>query len=374
MKISIKKSVALLAAVVFILIGTSCNKTGHNGHGVNQMEVADLIALYERDGYDEVYIVNKEGQEVAHYVLIDAEDTTSYEMPEGAVKLRVPLQNIVLDSEIYGQIIQELSASERIQGMFDVNYVSSPELKSRIENGKIADMGQTLNPNAEKILAASPDALLISYYDGMQTEGLDKLGVPVIKMFDLQETEPLGRAEWIRFIGRLVGKEDEAEAIFENVKEEYETLKKNTLQTSERPKVLTEVMYEGMWNVAGGNSYHANIIKDAGGDYFKKNDTTAVNYSLSPEQVLMEAGDADIWIIRYFGDKEQLKQILQADPVYREIKAYRDGKVYFTDTSRSGLFLEFPFHPQRLLKDYQAIFSGDSVAEMRYFEKLDLAK
>lgn len=366
MKRGVFASFLILACWIF----GACNKQDHQPHGTNIVEEANLLAIYEREGYDEVFIVNPEGEEVAHYILIPQDAETEYDIPDGAIEIRVPVQNAVIDSEVYAGALEELGATELIGGMFDANYVTSPTLAEKIKSGKIKNLGPATSPNTEKILAGEPEAILLSYFPGMQTEGLEKTGIPIIKMFDLQEDNPLGRAEWIKFIGRLAGKDEMADEIFSRVKDEYSGIILES-GTAQRPKVLTEIMYEGNWNVAGGNSYHANLIKDAGGNYFKSDDNSASTLVLTPEQILAAGGDSDKWIIRYFGNGNELNKILESDPVYKEIKAYQEGEIYFSDTSQSGLFREFPFHPELLLKDYKEIFNSSQPEGLRYFRKLD---
>lgn len=366
------KLVNCVTLFTFVVVGYACKEKGGSSHGTNFMEDSELLAIYDREGYDEVYIVSPAGDEVAHYVLIDRDDTVTYDLPEGAVEVRVPLRRTVLDSEVYAGAIEQLASSEMIAAMLDASYITSPGLKKRLEGGSIIDAGQSLQPNVEKIAGLEPDAILISYYDGMQTQGLEKLGVPVIKMYDLQESTPLGRAEWIRLLGRLAGKEEAADSIYEDVKRKYTALtSEGAIKEGESPKVLTEIIYKGTWSVPGGKSYPAALIKDAGGRYFKEGDKAPVTLNLPPEQVLAEGGDADIWLIRYYGSAEDLAGILESDPLYSGVKAYNEGNVYVSDTSTSGLFREFPFHPEYLLEDYRVIFTGDTVTPLRYFRKLE---
>lgn len=361
----------MFSIMAMALCVLACNRKENAAHGVNLMEEGELIAFYDRENYDEVYIVNHDGEEVAHYVLTDRYDTTRYEIPEDAIEIKVPLERIVVDSEVYASAFEELQALDKLMGMFDTQFVTSPAIRKRIDKGQITELGQPSSPNIEKLISLHPDAILVSYFDGMQTQNIDKAGYPIFRMYDLQEATPLGRAEWLRVLGRLVGKEEVADSIFYSVADSYRNEKAKATQTiKNQPKVLTEKMYEGVWYVPGGKSYQARMLKDAGGNYFKSEDDKTVSLNLTAEQVLIEGGDADIWFIRYYGDKEHLMEELNADPVYKEIKAYSDSTIYYSDTSKSRLFLEFPFHPDLLLRDYRIIFSGDTLETPRYFHRL----
>lgn len=359
-------------ALVFSIFLVSCSSINETPAGVNIMEESELLALYERNGFDEVIICNRRGDEVAHYALVYEKDTSKLDIPAGCKILHVPIQNFVIDSEVYAGALEELEAVENIKGMFDGEYATSPQVKKKLAEAEINNLGPSQTPDAEQLVKLGAEAVLLSYFDGMQTGSIDKTGVPIVKMYDLQEESPLGRAEWIRLIGRLVNKSEKSDSIFNNVKKTYSSLKEKYKRQDgdKHPKILTEIMYEGVWNVAGGKSYQAKMIAEAGGDYFFNDDKSAVTLMLPPEKVLEKGADADIWIIRYFGNAEELKQVLNSDPVYKEFKAFKNGNVYFSDTSESGIFREFPFHPELLLKDYIGIFNNGNEDSLRYFKKI----
>ena len=73
---------------------------------------------------------------------------------------------------------------------------------------RIVDCGNGMNPDIEKIIDLRPDAIMLSPFENSGGYGrVGKLGVPVIECADYMETSPLGRAEWLRFYGLLVGQE-----------------------------------------------------------------------------------------------------------------------------------------------------------------------
>ena len=55
---------------------------------------------------------------------------------------------------------------------------------------------------------------------------IEKNGIPVVLNGDWLEETPLGRAEWIKFFGVLLGKEKLADSIFKNIESEYLKAKK----------------------------------------------------------------------------------------------------------------------------------------------------
>ena len=364
-------------ALLLILYSCGTQNSGSISETDDVMQEASLLSISEKEGYDDVIIKNAEGKEVAHYVLVSQGSTDIPNLPEGATVLKVPLENIALDSEVYGAAIEELGGEKFIKGIFDPQHVTSPLIQKGIEEGRIKDLGKPDSPNIERILEMQPDAIMVSYYDGMQMQGIDKTGVPIIKMYDLQEDTPLGRAEWLRFIGRLIGKGEMSDEIYNKVKNNYRDLTKKAADKKVKPKVLTDAMYEGIWFVPGGKSYQARLIEDAGGNYFKNKDNSTSSLSLSAEQVLEGGADADVWLLKVFGNVPTLQSLATEDKIYKEFQPYKTGNIYYSDTSTSNLYREFPFHPDLLLKDYMLIFDAitantdNSIDSLRYFRKIE---
>lgn len=55
---------------------------------------------------------------------------------------------------------------------------------------------------------------------------------------DYLENDPLGRAEWLKIIAVIVGKEDVAEQWFNGIVERYNSLKDNCIDINNRPEVF----------------------------------------------------------------------------------------------------------------------------------------
>ena len=53
-------------------------------------------------------------------------------------------------------------------------------------------------------------------------------------------------------------------------------------------------------------------------------------------------------------------------------KAFKEGNVYACDTYKSHFFEEFPFHPERLLREYTYLFHPELVKDyqLRYYGKM----
>ena len=150
-------------------------------------------------------------------------------------------------------------------------------------------------------------------------------------------------------------------------------MKGRVVDVASRPKVLTETLINGVWNVPGGRSYKVRMLQDAGASYPWADDTSAGSLDMDFSRVYDRASDADYWIATSYG-YPMTRATLAAD--YRpneRFKAFQTGNVYTCDTSVTPLFDEFPFHPERLLNDYVVIFHPEAAdgLTLNYFHKME---
>lgn len=369
--------VILLIFSIILSLFCSCGSTKPNceNNGNNIMEDASLLRIYEFDGYDRVEIINPNDSSTIDciYYLVKKQDCSN-ELPNDGVIIEVPVSNMLVYTSVYASALKELGSIDVVKGVVDADYFKIPEIKDGLKSGKIVNAGKSDSPIAEKILELEPDCILLTSYEGMSSADIDKYGIPILKFTDQMETSPLGRSEWIKFLGRLTGNDQKADSIFSVAKSNYLNLKHKVSKSSKRPTVLTENMYQGVWYVPGGKSYQAALIEDAGGDYIWKDNNSPGSLSLSYEEVLDKAQNADIWLLKVYGEQLSKSSLLKKDPRYVYFSAVNEGGVYFSDTESGNLFEEFPFHPDLLLADYAAIFQPElfDKYKFRYFKPMPL--
>lgn len=362
--------------VIFLLFTASCagDKYSRGSGNMDSLEYARLLSIEGKEGYDLVRIRSPFDSTalLASYALVPDSIDPPADLPDDVKVLRVPLKSVTLYTDVHGHIIDELGAVSMVSCVIDAPYFKTRSITDGIASGKIADAGLSGSPSVEKIISTSPQALIVSVYEGMDLKGIDKLGIPVIYMADNMEATPLGRAEWIKFIGSLTGERSKADSIFSEVSDNYHALTRKVAKAQKRPKVLTETMYQGVWYVPAGESYQKIMLEDAGGKYPWADTGGSGSLNLSFEEVIDKSGDADVWLIRTFGRQLTKDALLADDDRYRHFNAFENGEIWIADTSVSGLFEEFPFHPERLLSDYIIIFHpelSDSL-QLRYYQKI----
>ena len=249
---------------------------------------------------------------------------------EGAAVLHVPLRRaVVLSSAQIGYMLR-LGAGDRIAGVGDGRFVVDSALYAKTAAGEVAEVGNGHGLVLEKVVGLKPDLVMTFATGGGYDdyERLQALGIPMMLTSEWQEDSPLAKFEWIRLFGMLFGKQALADSIFKQTNEEYLSHLAPRTSSLAPPRVLVGMAYGGVWYAPGGRSYTAQLIRDAGGRYLWEADTTR-EMRLSLEEVFALADSADVWINP--GAFSSPKEVLEAEPRVKDIRAFRDGRVYQND-------------------------------------------
>lgn len=370
---------------LLLLIGccvSGCNKhggkdTGNSGKEVmpeNLVAEARLLKIYDGGDYYRVEVVNPwdTAAMLGRYLLVER-GIVPDSLPEGDfIRVDVPLQKSLVYSSVHAGVLDEMGMADAVAGVADGRYFSKDPYARRIRSGEIKDVGSSMSPSIEAVVALAPDAVLLSPFENAGHGVLDQTGVPVIECADYMECTPKGRAEWVKFLGLLYGCKEKADSIYDCVAGAYDDIVARVAQCSDRPMVLTEMLTDGYWFVPGGASYMARLLQDAGASYPWSNDTSAGSLQLDFSSVYARAADADYWLIRTYGHDLTLDDMRSVYLLNSQFKAFKDGNVYVANTADAPLFEEFPFHPERLLEEYAMIFHPDLVdGELRYFHRAE---
>ncbi len=239
-----------------------------------------------------------------------------------------PLKRVICTSTSHLPYFELLHAEDVLVGFPNANFISSANFINRIENGSIKDLGNGQSLNIELLIGLKPDAV-IGFDSGSESNSLDKiekLGIPVIYNSDYLEQTPLGRAEYIKFFGVLLGKQKRADSIFRAIEKNYYSLAEMTEKLKNRPTILSGIAYGDTWYLPGGQNWAAQFYNDAGGDYLWKESETTGALELSFEAVYEKGHNADYWI--GVGAAKKMSQLRAQDDRYANFNAFKIQKVY----------------------------------------------
>lgn len=239
-----------------------------------------------------------------------------------------PLKRVVCTSTSHLPYFELLGLEDRIVGFPNIDYISSEKFFEKAEEGSLVDIGSGSGLNMEVLIGLKPDAV-IAFDIGTESNTLDKVseaGIPVYYNADYLEASPLGRAEWIKFFGALFDRREKADSIFNQIATDYNRLKRLTLEATDRPTILSGVVYGDAWFAPGGRNWAATFFRNAGGQYLWESDTTSGWLELSFESVYERAGDADFWLgVSTLKTKKELRGL---DSRYEDFAPFNKDQVY----------------------------------------------
>lgn len=366
-RFSIVSGLGICVSALALLSVYACGgkRTGSVAQGGDtvRMEYAKHITIVKHDGYTTAELSNpwRKDAVLHRYVLVSRKDSARMASKVSAMDGTVvytPIDRGVMFSAPHCYLMGEIGATDAVSGVCDLNYINLPYLHKAVSEGRVADCGNGMSPSVERIVSVSPDALFVNPFEGVNYGQLANIGVPLVECADYMETSALGRAEWMKFYGMLVGRENEADSLFAVVKRNYADYKDHAMKSALRPRVITERVVGGVWYCPGGESSMGQLLRDAGVDYVFADDKHSGSLSLSPEKVIEKAATADWWLFVNSGAGNLDRNgLLTEYEGYKMIKAYREGHVLECVPSISNPYFEqISFRPDFLLADFISWF------------------
>lgn len=230
---------------------------------------------------------------------------------------------------------------------------------------RIPDIGTANGLDRERIIAIAPQALLDHPFgEGGATEPPG--GVPRIFITEYLEEHPLGRAEWSRFMGVLLGCERQADSLYEAMAARYRQAVHAV--GAPRPRVFFGSAWQGQWFVPPGNSYMATLIHDAGGDYVYADRAGGENIAVDLETVIDACGKAAHFGVVLAAEGPVDARRLTGDPRLALLPAVARGG-FVGNSAVNDLFGQALLEPDVVLRDLHCIFHPEHCSghEPRYF-------
>ena len=202
-------------------------------------------------------------------------------------------QRVVSLSPAVTEIIYALGADSLLVGRTDFCEYPAEALQ-------IPTVGGISNLNIEKILSLNPDLVISGSMVGKKaTDQMDQMGTPMVCVIEKPRFEAL--YDNIRAIGRLVGKEKEADSLVESLKWKVERLLADTSLSTFNSQLSTCYYVVGFGPTgnftAGGNTFINDIIRMAGGRNIAEK-VEGWNYSLealmqeNPDYIIVRREDS----------------------------------------------------------------------------------
>ena len=302
-----------------------------------------------------------------HFALVRA----GVEAPQGYTPIEVPVTRTICMTSLQLSNFTILDAHDVVKGLTGTKNLFNTDILARTKDGRIVKIGMEGNFDTEMVLAANPQVIFISPSKRGGYEAIKETGITLVPHLGYQELDPLGQAEWIKFVGMLIGKEREASEVFKGIEERYNTLKEAVVKLCSPllrggdgggvPTVFSGEMHYGNWHAVGGKNYLAQIFRDAGADYVIHDEETS-GENLEFEKMYALAAKADYWrILNSYPDEFTYDALKASEPRNELFAAFKARRVIYCNMKTTPYYDISPVKPDVLLKDFVAIFHPELV-------------
>lgn len=249
---------------------------------------------------------------------------------------------------------------------------SVEEARAAMEAGEMTFAGKYSEPDYELLIQLGCDLAIEStmiFHTPKVKEMLENLGIPVIVDRASYEPHPLGRTEWIKLYGAMVGREDAAEAFF--AEKEALIAEYAGYPNSEKTVAFFYMSSDGSVVVRNSTDYVPKMIEIAGGRYALRDivdpDSSRSSVSTTMEQFYAAAVDADFLIYNtsIASPLNSLNDLYALSPLFKDFKAVKEGNVWcagkdlYQETDDVG----------ELIADIHNMIAGEG--EMRFLTRVE---
>uniref|UniRef100_A0A7S0ZGV6 Fe/B12 periplasmic-binding domain-containing protein n=1 Tax=Timspurckia oligopyrenoides TaxID=708627 RepID=A0A7S0ZGV6_9RHOD len=201
-----------------------------------------------------------------------------------------------------------LGLVDKIAAIQTVKIVTNQDVRDAVAAGTIFEAdpnyelfqgdghGGLINPEIVPVLPSM--AFISTFGSGTQSsaevfESQTESKIEYMPVAETMESTPLGRAEWVKVIGLVLGVTEEANTVFTGIRSRYESTKELVSGSKFRPSVATNGLFGSSWFFSGPSSYIGAYIADAGAVQNIEVDT---GNPLTADQALERYESARFWI------------------------------------------------------------------------------
>ena len=221
--------------------------------------------------------------------------------------------------------------------------------KNAMENGEMLYAGKYSEPDYEMLVSKNcplaVESTMIEHTPEVK-EKLEELGITVFIDYSSYEQHPLGRSEWVKVYGEMLGKQSEAENVFNEQANKFETIKNiNT----EKTVVFFYINQAGQAVTRKSGDYITKMITLAGGKNIFKNlggeGTSAVTMEMEKFYATAKEADIIIYNSTIDGEVKSTNQLIEKNNLLADFKAVKEGNAwctknnFFQETMRTGDFI-----------------------------------
>lgn len=364
---------ALLIAGIFGLSG--CRRNSSAEEQELPLVYEDSLKLqyaenFSIDYYAGGYSMITTKRDGSRFLIVPEQAEAPEGLEEDIVILKQPIQDIYLVASAVMDMFCQLDGLDAISfsGQKQENWYIE-DAKNAMAEGRLFYAGKYNRPDYEQLVSGG---CRLAIENGMiahapeVVEKLEDFGIPVLMEASSYEAHPLGRVEWIKLFGALLGKEEAAERIFQEQADILNRISED--QPSEKTVAFFFVSSNGMVQVRQSSDYIPRMIELAGGRYIFENlgdpESRKATMNMQAEEFYHKARNADFLIYNSSidGGISTMKELLDKCEFLEDFQAVKEGNVWCTSNDMYQQSLSIGY----LMEDMHRMLQGDNTSPMHY--------
>lgn len=364
---------ALLIAGIFGLSG--CSRNSSAAEQELPLVYEDSLKLqyaenFSIDYYAGGYSMITTKRDGSRFLIVPEQAEAPEGLEEDIVILKQPIQDIYLVASAVMDMFCQLDGLDAISfsGQKQENWYIE-DAKNAMAEGRLLYAGKYNRPDYEQLVSRG---CRLAIENGMiahapeVVEKLEDFGIPVLMEASSYEAHPLGRVEWIKLFGALLGKEEAAERIFQEQADILNRISED--QPSGKTVAFFFVSSNGMVQVRQSSDYIPRMIELAGGQYIFENlgdpESRKATMNMQAEEFYHKARNADFLIYNSSidGGISTMKELLDKCEFLEDFQAVKEGNVWCTSNDMYQQSLSIGY----LMEDMHRMLQGDDTSPMHY--------
>jgi len=367
-------SVMKILSYSSLLIATlSCVNHQKNNVAVALFAEQEKVEVKYAQGFDVNYgdgfvqiITHSFGNNETFSDTIFLQTKSDAKITTGSKIISPEIKSLVCQSSTHLAYLDVLNAVNKVKALCGMDYVQNEKINQQLAKNKTIELCLAERVDMEKLLEVNSDLFFTYPFGSEGNEKYSSKGIKTLHIAEYLEETQLARLEWIKLVGLILGKAQEANAYFDEVEKEYLALRQTELDTNK--KFILNVPYEDNWFMPSANSLTVRIMEDAGMTYFYKETGATENDLHSKEEVWNDAIFVDYWIIIANRPEDfSLADLISEEPVYAKFKSVIHQQVIFCNTATTDYFANGVVEPQIMLKDLLFATHKLSEHQPKYF-------
>jgi len=323
------------------------------------LQYADQFAIYKYEGgYAFIDMVSSD-----QMLVVPEGGAVPKGLGKDVVVVQQPLNNIYLVSTACMALFDAMDALDRISFVGTKQWYIENAVTA-LENGTFTYAGKYNAPDYEMLISGGCQLAIEStmiLHNPEVKEKLVEIGIKTVVERSSYEDHPLGRTEWIKVYGTLLGLEDRAEAAFNAEVDKIKGLE--GLDSTGKTVAFFYVSSTGNVVTYKSGGYIPAMISIAGGQYIFSDlggddESKLSSINMSMEEFYHSAVNADVIIYNcsIVDQLDSLAKLTDLSPVLSDFKAVREGNAWctkesmFQQTDKMGT----------IIQEMNKIFTGQS--------------